>query len=181
MMPEKEFDMPQHDPRLDGGRAALIAQLDEKDKKIIRLTAERDRALAALVRARRLAAEPMPSIFNREELEAPLVMKVTWPGSQSPYGVFLEFHGRITDRVIMDLKLDPFDKAVVHEPIKSGADMLQNLEIIFRRWDEQCREKPEIRHPDFDHKYDPDTFGVCRRCGKEIHDASTWSPARRRT
>ncbi len=48
--------MPQHGPRLDGGREALAVQLDEKDKQIAQLTDQRDRALAALVKATRRIA-----------------------------------------------------------------------------------------------------------------------------
>lgn len=49
----------------------------------------------------------------------------------------LHFHGTVTAEDLNRLRLDPFDKAVIFSPIEQAADILQSLEIVFRRMREQ--------------------------------------------
>lgn len=50
---------------------------------------------------------------------------------------FMEFSGRLNLSDLVKLKLDHVDRAVVFSPATTAADMLQTLEIIFRRMAEQ--------------------------------------------
>jgi hypothetical protein len=50
---------------------------------------------------------------------------------------FIEFHGFISRECLSQLKLDHIDRQVVGSDARSDADVLQSLEIIFRRAAEQ--------------------------------------------
>lgn len=47
------------------------------------------------------------------------------------------FSGSYSDNDLQGLNLDDFDCAVLKSPMQNGADILQNLEILFRRYYEQ--------------------------------------------
>lgn len=51
------------------------------------------------------------------------------------------FSGSYSDQDLQGLNLDDFDNSVLKSPIKNGADILQNLEILFRRYYEQMAPK----------------------------------------
>lgn len=51
------------------------------------------------------------------------------------------FSGSYSDHDLQGLRLDEFDKAVLSSPMNNGADILQNLEILFRRHYEQMEVK----------------------------------------
>lgn len=76
-------------------------------------------------------------LFTDSELKQAICLKVVKPPRDNPDGVHLEFHGRITVRAMEDLKLDHVDRQVIASPVRNAADMLQSLEILFRRWAER--------------------------------------------
>lgn len=49
----------------------------------------------------------------------------------------ITFHGEFTMAELEAIRLDHLDRLVVGSPAKSCADILQSLEILFRRWAEQ--------------------------------------------
>lgn len=51
----------------------------------------------------------------------------------------LVFSGRIAQYDLVRVQLDGVDLSVVTSPIKSPADFAQNIEIIFRRLEQQVR------------------------------------------
>ena len=52
----------------------------------------------------------------------------------------LVFAGRLRMIDVVDLNLDGLDRAVIEEPVTSAADLLQSLELIFRRLHQQREE-----------------------------------------
>lgn len=96
----------------------------------------------------------MPKVtFSDEELKSPLFFNVTkYP--DGPKRGFTEFSGFITDDALIELRLDHIDRQVVGSPMRDTADILQSLEIIFRRWAQQHRPSPLAEdHPAFDTSY----------------------------
>lgn len=78
--------------------------------------------------------------FTEDELKSNLFFEiVVHPGG--PRRGFREFHGFVTDEALMELRLDGIDQQAVNSPIRSVADLLQSLEIIFRRSEQQDRIK----------------------------------------
>lgn len=62
---------------------------------------------------------------------------------------FIEFSGRVNLHDLAKLKLDHVDRAIVFSPANTAADMLQTLEIIFRRMAEQTiNPSTTSLHPD---------------------------------
>lgn len=90
------------------------------------------------------------ALFTDDELSQAMCLKVVKPPPGNPDGVHLEFYGRITIAAMQGLRLDPLDHQILSEPINSAADLLQSLEIIFRRHAEQHhhRGNPSTGHQD---------------------------------
>lgn len=53
------------------------------------------------------------------------------------------FSGSYSDHDLQNLNLDEFDQSVLDSPMKNGADILQKLEILFRRYYENREVKSD--------------------------------------
>jgi hypothetical protein len=58
----------------------------------------------------------------------------------------IRFNGIITRRAMMELQLDRIDRQVMDSKSNSASDQLQSLEILFRRYEQQEREKQRKAH-----------------------------------